>query len=85
MADVVLKFRLTDAAEADAFGAYVFDFVENRMAGGERAAAADAPYIMIRSEPLPEAELRTVVFEEAGFAALFTDGWRRRRPALRPN
>ena len=81
MTDIVVRLELRDAEEEAAFGAYFTRFVEGVAEDMARLAdRLDAPFLMVRSEPQRDAELRVVTFQEPSSARAFTAGWFRARP-----
>ena len=75
MADVVVQLPV-GSSEDLLFGAYLSRFMESRANDVERwAAASDAPYLMIRSDPAVGENIRIVIFQEKAAAAAFSDGW----------
>lgn len=81
MTDIVVRCELKDDAEQAAFGAYLSRFIESL--AEEMARIADrleAPFLMVRSEPQVQGDLRVITFQEPGAARDFAAGWRRVRP-----
>jgi hypothetical protein len=79
MTDVVLELPVA-SAEDHLFGAYVTRFMESRANDVERCAAdADAPYLMIRTDPAVGDNVRILIFQEHGAARDFSTGWARAR------
>ena len=79
MADVVVQLPV-GSSEDLLFGAYVSRFMESRANDVERwAAASDAPYLMIRSDPAIGEDIRILIFQEPGAASAFSHGWARAR------
>jgi hypothetical protein len=79
MTDVVVQLPV-DSAEDHLFGAYVTRFMESRANDVERcAASADAPYLMIRSDPAVGDDVRILIFQEHSAAREFSSGWARAR------
>lgn len=76
MGDVVLQLPV-GSAEDDLFGAYVARFMESRANDVERCA--DAPYLMIRSDPAVGEDVRILIFQEHAAAHDFSSGWARAR------
>jgi hypothetical protein len=80
MTDVVLKLPIQPGVEAHEFGLYLTEFMEQRSVWAEqRAADADAPFMMIRGDPASGAEAKVVIFQEDRIALSFSAGWERRR------
>ena len=83
MRDVVIELPVNLGDEAQAFGAYVSRFMESRSARAERMAKyAEAPYFMMRSDPLSDRELKVITFQEPRDAADFSEGWALERSRL---
>ncbi|HUO21411.1 MAG TPA: hypothetical protein VMU59_02705 [Caulobacteraceae bacterium] len=86
MTDVVIKFPVRDGAEAQLFGDYLNQFIERSIALADlQAAESDAPYLMVRSDPLTDLEMKVLIFQETSAARAFSDGWARARGALKLN
>jgi hypothetical protein len=84
MADVVVHLPVEAGEEAQLFGTYLNRFMEACSFEAERhAATADAPYLMVRSDPAPDRELKMLIFQEADVAKAFANGWARARRGLR--
>lgn len=80
MTDVVLKLPIQPGEEAREFGLYLAEFMEQRSPWAEqRAAEADAPFMMIRGDPASGEEAKVVIFQEDRIASSFSAGWERRR------
>lgn len=83
MTDVVVQLPVADGAEAHAFGVYLNRFMEQRTGEAERmAATADAPYLMIRTDPAIDAEIKVLTFQERTAARDFSNGWAKARRSL---
>ena len=83
MTDVVVQLPVGNGEEAQLFGAYLNRFMEQRTFEAERlAATADAPYLMVRSDPGLGAELKVLTFQERAAARAFSSGWARARRGL---
>ena len=83
MSDVVIELPVSLGDEAQAFGSYLSRFMESRSAEAERcAASADAPWFMMRSDPLHDRELKVLTFQQACAAQAFSSGWARVRDRL---
>ncbi len=55
MTDVVIQFPVKDGKEAELFGDFLNRFIhDSSPAAEEQAADSDAPYLMVRSDPLPD-------------------------------
>jgi hypothetical protein len=86
MGDVVLKLPVHEGEEANLFGAFLSRFIESLGAEARaQAANADAPYLMVRSDPQPDVEMKVLIFQQSGatFPAAGTrcaGAWRERPP-----
>jgi hypothetical protein len=84
VSEVVVEFPVGLGDEAQAFGAYVSRFMESRSAKAERLARyAEAPFFMMRSDPLADRELKVVTFQKPDDAQDFANGWALERSRLR--
>ena len=83
MTDVVIKFPVRGGEEAELFGHYLNQFIEHSSAFADEAADGDAPYVMVRSDPLPDLEMKVLIFQEKSAATAFSDGWAEARGALK--
>jgi hypothetical protein len=80
MTDIVLKLPIQPGEEAHQFGLYLSEFMERRTRWAEqRAAEADAPFMMIRGDPASGEEAKVLIFQENRLAQAFYTGWTRRR------
>ncbi len=75
MADVVITLPVRSGAEDELFGSYFNRFLESRCR--PEPCDADAPFVMLRSDPAYEPPVKTVIFQEHDMAAEFSSGWRR--------
>jgi hypothetical protein len=76
MTDVVLTLPVKAGEEALMFGRFLNRFMESRSFEAERMAAnSDAPYMMVRSDPLDGQELKVLTFQEKSVASAFSAGW----------
>ena len=82
MTDVVIKFPVKLGAEAELFGDYLNRFIQDSSPIADRNADSDAPYLMVRSDPLPDQELKVLIFQESSAAAAFSNGWAQARGSL---
>jgi hypothetical protein len=84
MADVVVQLPIQLGEESQAFGSYLNRFMEARSYEAERwAATADAPYLMVRSDPAPDRELKVLIFQDRSAAQAFSTGWAETRRGLK--
>lgn len=84
MTDIVLQLPIEMGEESQAFGSYLSRFVESRAAEAERfSATADAPYLMVRSDPAPDRELKVLIFQDRSAAHAFSTGWAETRRGLK--
>ncbi|MDB5459840.1 MAG: hypothetical protein JWO72_1581 [Caulobacteraceae bacterium] len=83
MADVVVKLPVREGEEAQLFGVVLNSFIESRSSDAELwAATSDAPYLMVRSDPQPDVEMKTLIFQEDGAARDFSHQWAKARIGL---
>ena len=83
MTDVVIQFPVKDGREAELFGDFLNRFIhDSSPAAEEQAADSDAPYLMVRSDPLPDVEMKILIFQERSAAAAFSNGWAEARGSL---
>ena len=76
MSEVVIELPVDLGDEAQAFGAYVSRFMESRSDEAERyALVGEAPYFMMRSDPLYDRELKVITFQQPSAARAFSKGW----------
>ena len=80
MTDVVLTLPVKVGEEALLFGRFLNRFMESRSCEAEQMAAdSDAPYMMVRSDPLDGQELKVLTFQETSVASAFSTGWAKLR------
>ena len=80
MSDVVLTLPVQAGEEALLFGRFLNRFMETRSSEAElMAASSDAPYMMVRSDPLEGQELKVLTFQETSVASAFSTGWAKLR------
>ena len=83
MAEVVIRLPVKDGREARLFGDFLNRFIENGANDAEaRASESDAPYLMVRSDPQADLEMKVLIFQESRAAEAFSDGWAEARQAL---
>ena len=76
MSDVVIQLPVRTGEEAQLFGAYLAEFMESCSDEAERCAAdSDAPFVMIRSDPLQDVEVKVLTFQLRSAAQAFCSGW----------
>ncbi len=76
VSDVVIQFPVRTGEEAQLFGAYLAEFMESLTGQAESwAADSDAPYLMVRSDPLKDVEVKVLTFQHPGAAQAFSSGW----------
>jgi hypothetical protein len=90
MTDYVINLPLQGGDEVQLFGDYLNRFVDARSSEAALADGADGPFVMVRSDPSLNGELKTVIFQEGRTAAAFSSGWaeargRRRLGARAPS
>jgi hypothetical protein len=78
MTDVVIRFPMGSDQEADLFSRYLNRFMEQRSFNPPEATdAADAPYLIMHTDPRPDQELKIVTFQHRKVAEAFCSGWER--------
>ena len=76
MSDVVIQFPVRPGAESRMFGLYLAQFMESCSDDAEQCAAdSDAPYLMVRSDPLQDVEVKVLTFQQTTAAQAFSQGW----------
>ncbi len=76
MTDVVVTLPVKVGEEALLFGRFLNRFMESRSDEAEQMAPfSDAPYMMVRSDPLDGEELKVLTFQETSVASAFSSGW----------
>ncbi len=76
MSDVVLTLPIQAGEDSLLFGRFLNRFMETRSNEAELMAAfSDAPYMMVRSDPLDGQELKVLTFQETSVASAFSAGW----------
>ena len=76
LSEVVVEFPVRAGEEAQRFGAYLTEFMESRTIEAEQCAAdSDAPFLMIRSDPLKDVEVKVLTFQLRSAAQAFCSGW----------
>ena len=80
MSDVVIELPVQTGEEAQLFGVYLAEFMESCLDNADRwAADNDAPYLMVRSDPLVDVEVKVLTFQQPSAAQAFCSGWDRVR------
>ncbi len=77
MSDVVIELPVHQGEEAQLFGAYLSEFMESLLAATEQWTDGDAPWLMVRSDPMRDMELKVLTFQQSSAARAFSDGWAR--------
>ena len=78
-----MEFPVVPGEEAQLFGAFLAEFMESRTAEAELCAEdSDAPYLMIRSDPLHNVEIKVLTFQFASAARDFCSGWAQARTRM---
>ena len=75
MSDVVIQFPVQRGEEAQLFGAYLAEFMESLRSEVDRWVDGEAPFLMVRSDPLQDVEVKILIFQHAGAAQAFSSGW----------
>jgi len=76
MSEVVIELPVKPGEEAVLFGDYLSQFMRSR--SSEAVAWAtdhDAPYLMVRSDPLMDVEVKVLTFQRPSAAMAFSHGW----------
>jgi hypothetical protein len=85
VSEVVLEFPVRPGEEAQLFGAYLIKFMESRSCEAEQCAEdADGPFLMVRSDPLQDVDVKVLTFQESSIAQAFCSGWNSLRTRRRP-
>ena len=72
----MVEFPVRPGEEAQLFGAYLSQFMESRSCEAEECAAdSDAPFLMIRSDPLQDVDVKVLTFQQRSAAQAFCSGW----------
>ena len=82
MTDIVLTVPVREGEEDRLFGRFLDRFIEAAaaaLATGDPDGGADAPLVMVRSDPLPGGAVKQVIFQEPTTADAFSQGWSRAR------
>ncbi len=83
MSDVVVKLPVHEGEEAQLFGSFLHSFIESRGDEAEQwAAVNDAPYLMMRTDPQPDVEMKVIIFQLRQAARDFSRGWAKVRTGL---
>jgi hypothetical protein len=75
MSDVVVRLPVHEGEEAQLFGSFLSSFMAGRDQEPETWADDDAPYLMVRSDPQADVEMKVVIFQQTGVAQAFSRGW----------
>ena len=76
MSDVVIQFPVRPGEESQLFGVFLAEFMESCFDDAEQCAAdSDAPYLMVRSDPLKDVEVKVLTFQQTTAAQAFSQGW----------
>ena len=82
MTDIVLTVPVLEGEEDRLFGRFLDRFIEAAAAALASDAvdgSADAPLVMVRSDPRPGGAVKQVIFQESRTADAFSRGWSRAR------
>ncbi|HEY5411374.1 MAG TPA: hypothetical protein VIJ94_11685 [Caulobacteraceae bacterium] len=83
MSDVIVQFPVHAGKEAQLFGAYLAQFMERLAKEAELwVADDDPPFLMIRSDPMQDVEVKVLTFQRASAANDFSSGWAQARTKL---
>jgi hypothetical protein len=80
--DVVIEFPVQRGEEAQLFGAYLAEFMESLTREVDRLMDGDAPFLMMRSDPLLEVEVKVLTFQHVSAAQAFSSGWAQAKTRL---
>ena len=84
--DVVVRFPVRAGKEAQLFGTYLSEFLARLARQAELLTGdGDAPYLMVRSDPMPDCELKELIFQLDSDARDFSHGWARAKLGLAPH
>jgi hypothetical protein len=81
LSDVVIQFPVQPGEEAQLFGAYLAEFMETLTEQADRWMDEDAPFLMVRTDPLKDVEIKVLTFQHRSAAQAFSRGWAKRRGA----
>ena len=85
VSDVVVRLSVRAGREAQLFGTYLSEFMARLARQSEIwTGAGDAPCLMVRSDPLPDCDLKELTFQQDSDAKDFSSGWDRARTGLAP-
>jgi hypothetical protein len=80
MSDVVVQLPIQAGEEAQLFGAYLAEFMESCCDEADRFDdESDAPFLMIRSDPLQDVDFKVLTFQQPSAAQAFCVGWAQAR------
>jgi len=82
VSDVVIQFPVQLGEEAQLFGAYLAEFMESLIKEVDRWADGDAPFLMVRSDPLQDVEVKVLTFQHSSAAQAFSSGWAEARTRM---
>jgi hypothetical protein len=83
MGDVVVKLPVHSGEEAELFDSFLGAFIERIRGRAELwAANSDAPYLMVRSDPQADVDLKVLTFQDRCAARDFSRGWARALSSL---
>jgi hypothetical protein len=82
LSDVVIQLPVQHGEEAQLFGAYLAEFMESLITETERWVDGEAPFLMVRSDPLQDVEVKVLTFQHPGAAKAFASGWEQARMRL---
>jgi hypothetical protein len=82
LSDVVIQFPVQHGEEAQLFGAYLAEFMESLMCQVDQWVDGEAPFLMVRSDPLQDVEVKVLTFQHQSAAQAFSNGWAEARNRL---
>ena len=85
MSVVVVEFPVRPGEEAQLFVAYLSQFMQSCSGEAEQCAdESDAPFLMIRSDPLQDVDVKVLTFQQRSAAKAFCSGWAQAKTRRRP-
>jgi hypothetical protein len=82
LSDVVIQFPVQHGEEAQLFGAFLAEFMESLVCEADQWVDGEAPFLMVRSDPLRDVEVKVLTFQHPGAAQAFSNGWAEARTRL---
>jgi hypothetical protein len=83
MGDIVVRLPVHAGEEAQLFGSFLSSYIERSSVEAEVwAKSGDAPYLMVRSDPQPDVDVKILIFQESSAASDFSQQWEQARTGL---